>query len=85
MGTAALRKERLELVLEHSFRREPVVAAVLEDTATTGGSLLAAVDAEGGKVTRALCIVDRCEGAEQAVAQRGLTLETLLTRADLPL
>ena len=62
--------------------------AVLEDTATTGGSLLTAVDAveaEGGKVTRALCIVDRSEGAEQAVAERGLTLEALFTRADLPL
>ena len=62
--------------------------AVLEDTATTGGSLLTAVDAveaEGGKVTRALCIVDRSEGAEQAVAARGLALEALFTRADLPL
>ncbi len=61
--------------------------ALLEDTVTTGGSTLEAVDAveaEGGKVVRVLCIVDRCEGAAEAFRTRGLDLEALFTRADLP-
>ena len=61
--------------------------ALVEDTTTTGGSTLEAVDAveeAGGKVTRVLCIVDRSEGAVEAFAERGLTLEPLFTRTDLP-
>ena len=62
--------------------------ALLEDTVTTGGSTLdalAAVEAEGGKVARVLCLVDRGEGAASAFAARGITLEALFTRADLPI
>lgn len=61
--------------------------ALVEDTMTTGGSTLEALDAvteAGGKVTRVLCIVDRGEGAADAFAARGLTLEALLSRGDLP-
>jgi orotate phosphoribosyltransferase len=61
--------------------------ALLEDTCTTGGSTLEAVEAvraAGGKVTRVLCLVDREEGASEAFARRGLTLEAIYTRADLP-
>ena len=61
--------------------------ALLEDTCTTGGSTLEALDAvsaSGGKVARVLCIVDRGEGAAEAFAARGLTLEALFTRRDLP-
>lgn len=61
--------------------------ALVEDTMTTGGSTLEALDAvtvAGGKVTRVLCIVDRSEGAAEAFAARGLTLEALFTRKDLP-
>jgi orotate phosphoribosyltransferase len=61
--------------------------ALLEDTVTTGGSTLQALDAveaEGGKVVRVLCLVDRGEGAAAAFAERGLALEALFTRADLP-
>lgn len=61
--------------------------ALVEDTMTTGGSTLEALDAvteAGGKVTRVLCIVDRGEGAADAFAARGLTLEALLGRGDLP-
>jgi len=61
--------------------------ALVEDTMTTGGSTLDAVDAvlsEGGKVVRVLCLVDRGEGAADAFARRGLTLESLFTRSDLP-
>jgi orotate phosphoribosyltransferase len=62
--------------------------ALLEDTTTTGGSTLEALDAvqeAGGKVTRVLCLVDRGEGAREAFAERGLALEPLFTRADLRL
>jgi orotate phosphoribosyltransferase len=61
--------------------------ALVEDTVTTGGSTLDAVDAveaEGGKVARVLCLVDRCEGAAEAFRERGLELEALYTRDDLP-
>lgn len=60
--------------------------ALLEDTCTTGGSTLEALDAveeAGGKVARVLCLVDRGEGASEAFAARGLALESLFTRADL--
>ena len=62
--------------------------ALLEDTVTTGGSTLEAVDAvetAGGKVARVLCLVDRGEGGAEAFARRGLTLESVYTRRDLPL
>jgi orotate phosphoribosyltransferase len=61
--------------------------ALVEDTMTTGGSTLDALDAvteAGGKVVRVLCIVDRGEGAADAFAARGLELEALYRREDLP-
>jgi orotate phosphoribosyltransferase len=61
--------------------------ALLEDTVTTGGSTLEALDAvtaAGGKVVRVLCLVDRCEGAAEAFRSRGLELEALFDRSDLP-
>lgn len=73
--------------IEGAFRPGQRVALV-EDTTTTGGSTLEAVEAvtaEGGKVERVLCLVDRGEGAAEAFAARGLALEPLFTRADLPL
>ena len=72
--------------IEGGFRPGQSVALV-EDTVTTGGSTLdalAAVEAEGGKVARVLCLVDRGEGAAAAFAARGIALESLFTRADLP-
>ena len=61
--------------------------ALLEDTTTSGGSTLDALDLveeAGGKVTRVLCLVDRGEGAIEAFAKRGPPLEPLFTRPDLP-
>jgi len=72
--------------IEGAFREGQSVALV-EDTTTTGGSTLDAVDlveAAGGKVARVLCIVDRGEGAVEAFAERGITLEPLYDRSDLP-
>lgn len=64
------------------------VVALVEDTCTTGGSTLDALDiveAEGGKVARVLCLVDRGEGAQEAFAARGVELEPLFDRSDLPI
>jgi orotate phosphoribosyltransferase len=61
--------------------------ALLEDTVTTGGSTIEALDAveaEGGKVERVLCLVDRGEGAAAAFRARGIELEALFAREDLP-
>lgn len=59
---------------------------VVEDTVTTGGSLLRAVDrceAEGLRVVQCLTIVDREEGGAEALAERGLTLDVLVRRSEL--
>jgi orotate phosphoribosyltransferase len=72
--------------IEGAFAAGQTVA-LLEDTVTTGSSTLEALDAvlaEGAKVARVLCLVDRGEGAQTAFAERGLALEALFTRADLP-
>lgn len=61
--------------------------ALVEDTCTTGGSTLEALDiveAAGGRVARVLCLVDRGEGAKQAFGERGIELEAIFTREDLP-
>jgi len=72
--------------IEGAFSEGQTVALV-EDTTTTGGSTLDALDiveAAGGKVARVLCLVDRGEGAAEAFAERGVTLEPIFTRSDLP-
>jgi len=59
---------------------------IVEDTTTTGGSLLQAVDraeAEGLRVVQCLTIVDREEGAAEALAARGFTLTRLVRRSEL--
>lgn len=80
------KKHGLGRRIEGAFASGQTVA-LLEDTVTTGGSTLDAVDAvqaEGGKVARVLCLVDRSEGGAEAFAERGLTLESIFTRNDLP-
>ena len=62
------------------------IVAIVEDTCTTGGSMLKAVDraeAEGLRVVQCITVVDREEGAEAALRERGLVLETLVTRTEL--
>ena len=61
--------------------------ALLEDTTTTGGSTLDALDiveSAGGKVARVICLVDRGEGAAARFAERGVELEAIFRREDLP-
>ncbi len=80
------KKHGLGRRIEGAFREGQAVALV-EDTTTTGGSTLEAVEAvreAGGKVVRVLCLVDRGEGARDAFAARGIELESLYGRQDLP-
>ncbi len=59
---------------------------VVEDTTTTGGSLLKAVvaaRAAGLDVVQILTVVDREEGAAEMLAAEGLRLEALVRRSDL--
>jgi orotate phosphoribosyltransferase len=72
--------------IEGAFEPGQTVALV-EDTVTTGGSTLQAieiVEAAGGKVGRVLCLVDRGEGGRDAFAERGYQLESIFDRSDLP-
>ena len=72
--------------IEGAFEAGQAVA-LLEDTVTTGGSTLDALDAveeAGGKAARVVCLVDRGEGGAEAFAERGVTLESIYGRGDLP-
>jgi len=59
---------------------------MVEDTVTTGGSLLKAihaVEAAGLVVVQVLCVVDREEGAMERLAEAGFRLEPLVRRSEL--
>ena len=59
---------------------------VVEDTTTTGGSLLKAVEAAkeaGLNVIQLLTVVDREEGAREAIEAAGYTLDAITTRSQL--
>jgi len=60
--------------------------AVVEDTTTTGGSLLRAVDLAreaGLEVVQCITLVEREEGAVQTLRDAGLDLEAIATRSML--
>lgn len=59
---------------------------VVEDVVTTGGSGLSAVEKieeEGYKVVGLIAVVDREEGAREAIEQRGYAFESLFTRTEI--
>jgi orotate phosphoribosyltransferase len=61
-------------------------AVIVEDTVTTGGSSLKAIEraaAAGLRVRGVIAIVDRLEGGAEAFSERGYPLQTLLTVRDL--
>ncbi len=61
-------------------------AVIVEDTTTTGGSSLKAIEraeAAGLKVVGVISIVDRLAGATEIFAARGYELRSLLTIRDL--
>lgn len=62
---------------------------MVDDVTTTGGSVLVAIDnartEKNFTVPWALSIVDREEGAEKNLAERGIRLASIFTRADFGL
>ena len=59
---------------------------VVEDTVTTGGSLLTAisrVEEEGLRVVQVIAVVDRQEGGAERLGEAGYRLEALVGQADL--
>jgi orotate phosphoribosyltransferase len=59
---------------------------VVEDVVTSGGQVVISTGELrhlGAHVDHALCVIDRQEGGTQALADAGITLRALLTRADL--
>ena len=59
---------------------------VVEDTVTTGGSLLKAIqklEDAGYTVVQTISVVDRQEGAQELIEEAGYPFEALVTRADL--
>jgi len=58
---------------------------VIDDVATSGGSIVKAIEAargEGAIVSRALCLISREQGGEAALAAIGVTLESVFRAAD---
>lgn len=69
-----------------SVEGRPVLA--VEDTSTTGGSVLQAVDVlveAGARVVGVATVIDRDTGAAEAIGERGLPYRSLLGLADLRL
>ncbi|RJQ76528.1 orotate phosphoribosyltransferase [Pseudonocardiaceae bacterium YIM PH 21723] len=61
---------------------------VVEDTTTTGGSPLTAVDAvraAGGEVVGVATVVDRDSGAKEIIEAKGVQYRSILTKSDLGL
>jgi orotate phosphoribosyltransferase len=61
---------------------------VVEDTSTTGGSVLTAVRAAldaGAEVVGVAAVVDRDTGAREAIEAEGLAYRAVLSVADLDL
>jgi orotate phosphoribosyltransferase len=59
--------------------------AVVEDTVTTGGSTLRAIQAvrdAGFEVEGVVAVVDRLEGGAEAIADKGVAFSTLYDRSD---
>lgn len=66
------------------LRDEPVL--VIEDVATTGGSLIQTIEVlreAGARVDRAVVVVDREAGARVRLAERGVRLSALVTLEEL--
>ena len=75
--------------IEGAFPEEPgAPVVVVDDTITTGGSVLQAIEAvetdTQAKVVRAVLIVDRLEGGAESLRARGYDVRALFTRTDFP-
>ncbi len=71
--------------IEGCFERGSRVV-VIEDSITTGGSALSAIEAvrgEGGQVTGVLAVVDRGEGGREAIEKAGVSVRALVAASEL--
>jgi orotate phosphoribosyltransferase len=69
------------------FLRGGAEVLMIDDVATTGGSILKAIEGIEGHnchVHRALAVVDREEGATQNLAAQGIKLAAIFKRSDFP-
>lgn len=60
--------------------------AIVDDVATSGGSLLSAIFAVeefGCKVVSVMVVVDRMEGGKEALSEKGYKLESIFSKDDL--
>lgn len=62
-------------------------ALIVDDVATTGGSILEAIagmkdERPEARATRALVVIDREEGAAEKLAEKGVTLVSIFKRGD---
>jgi orotate phosphoribosyltransferase len=64
----------------------PCKVVIVDDVVTSGGSILKAIDAveaRGDKVLLAISVLDRDAGAAEALRQRNIPYQPLITLADL--
>jgi orotate phosphoribosyltransferase len=69
------------------FLRASAEVLMIDDVATTAGSILKAIEGIEGHnchVRRALAVVDREEGAAQNLAAQGIQLAAIFKRSDFP-
>ncbi len=72
-------------LIEGNFKSGDTVV-VVDDTVTTGGSTLEAIEkvrAEGGTVAFAVVLVDRGEGGKEAIEASGVPVTAIFTRAEI--
>lgn len=71
--------------VEGNFQTGDLIVLV-EDTATTGGSTIKAMDAieaEGGKIAFVVILVDREEGAKEVIEARGVEVLSIYRKPEL--
>jgi orotate phosphoribosyltransferase len=86
INTFIVRKEQKKhgktKLIEGPPLKEGAKVIIIDDVATSGKSLITAIEklnSLGITVTRAYTVIDRKEGAAQALAQHGCILESLFT------
>ncbi len=69
------------------YLRNEAEVLMIDDVATTGGSILKAIEGiegHGSYVRRALAVVDREEGAAENLAAQNIQLAAIFKRSDFP-
>ena len=72
----------LKLIEGNLPQDKTLPVAILDDSVTSGGSILKAINAveeAGNPIVRVMCILDRDEGGREALRERGHELEAMYT------